>query len=275
VDRTITYTNNAGETLVFGVGSKWRYADNDLFQASLEYESANNRVISFDEALVEHNITVNLRTSNTAGMAERNRIMDVAQADIVALSPGTLSVGDSFTRAYITGCKPDQFHYRDGFMDMELTIVRRPYWLREYSQTIVPESRVGLGGMDYPTDYPYDYMSTYSDSNTLTNPFSVPAKPVFYIGGACENPTLSIAGNTYEVQTSIDNGELIIVDALERTIVTRDKFGNETSIFDKGVRGEGCYIFQSIPAGTSNVIWDGSYPVEVKLYEERRVPYWN
>lgn len=275
MDRTVTYTNSAGDVVAFGLGSHWRYTDNDLFDASLDYDTANNKVISFGEDLVENTITVNLRTTNTAGRVERNRIMDVAQVDIAAVVPGTLRVGQSFTRAYITGCKPDMYHYRDGFMDLELTLLRRPYWLREYSQVITPESRSGIGGMDYPTDFPYDYMSSTTDTNTITNPFSVPAKPVFYIGGACENPSLTIAGNTYEVQIKIDYGELIIVDALERTIITRDKFGNETSIFDKGVRASGSYIFQSVPAGTSNVIWDGSYSVEVKLYEERRVPYWS
>ena len=67
--------------------------------------------------------------------------------------------------------------------------------------------------------------------------------------------------------TSVDDGEYMVIDSKSKTI--RRYKANKQIVNEFGSRNMESSVFQLIPTGKSNVIWDGSFGIDITLYHER------
>ena len=93
--------------------------------------------------------------------------------------------------------------------------------------------------------------------------------------GPCVQPYVIIGGNRYQVRSTVEAGQLLLVRGYGgKDIAIRHSDGTERSAFAQGVREPGANIFAEVPVGDSVASWSGSYNVSVTLYEERTTPWW-
>ena len=128
-----------------------------------------------------------------------------------------------------------------------------------------------LTALDYPHDYPYDLLSDQGIAY-ITNEGVVPsdAKLIFY--GPAINPQVVIGENEYTVYTSIEDGERLVINTKDRTIEVIKADGSVQNAFS--LRSPRSDFFRKIDVGKSEVMWDGSFGLDIVLVEERSTPKW-
>lgn len=126
-------------------------------------------------------------------------------------------------------------------------------------------------GLDYPFDYAFDYLGGSVNAD-LNNTDFVESNFKLIIFGACSNPTINIAGHTYQVNCDIAENEYLTIDSVAKTITLTANDGTVTNKFSS--RNRDSYIFQKIVAGKSAVTWEGDLRFDVILLEERSEPKW-
>ena len=272
MDPSATYTNHAGEVVEMRVDGLWHYGQTDLHDYSWAYDAVADRVSAFRRAPRDFSMLVHMQGGSAA---ERDRVTDVFEADVAALVPGTLRVGYSEMRCWVTASAKASWWFSDGAMDATLTVhADDPVWTRSVSVEVAkPSGATASGGFDYPHDYPFDYR-VEDHVGAVSNPFPTPAALRLTVYGPAVDPYVIVGGNRYQVDVSLGEGGLLFVDGLARTITTRSVTGHEEDAFAAGVREAGANVFARVPAGQSAMSWDGSFGFAYELVEERSEPAW-
>lgn len=132
--------------------------------------------------------------------------------------------------------------------------------------------------LDYPHNYEYDFQATSSTGN-ITPSVLTPSDVYLAVFGPAVNPYVIVGGNRYQVNVTVPSGGYLVVDGRDKTIQLTLADGTVQNVFSSGVRGGGAgggsYIFERIPAGTSEVTYDGSFGFDLGWYEEEGEPPWS
>lgn len=277
MDRTIVYTNSAGQSLTFGAAAL-HYGNNDLRDYSWDYDEDNGRISHFYRGLKELKLMVAIEAQDSDGLAMRNSMTDLFDADIVAKKPGRISIGDSHMGCYVVGSKKDNYHFSDGIMELELTLLCEDLaWTHEIIYHF-PVSRSGLdnAGRTYPYGYPYNY-SVSRTTTSIDVGAAAPCQFLLTIYGAATSPYIWIGNSQYMVNIDVPEGGILFIDSRNMTITMRDIYGNTTSAYSKrqrGRKGSGKYIFEPIEPGYKTLSWDNSFGFDLAIYSERSEPLW-
>ena len=132
--------------------------------------------------------------------------------------------------------------------------------------------------LDYPHNYPHDYQATSSTAD-VTPSVLTPSDVYLAVFGPAVNPYVIVGGNRYQVNVTVPAGGYLTVDGRKKSILLTLADGTVQNVFSSGVRGSGAgggsYIFERIPAGTSEVTYDGSFGFDLGWYEEEGEPPWS
>ena len=249
---------------------------NDLRDYAWSYETRNNRISRFFMGTMERKLPLVVYCkSNEEALAVKNRLHELAEADIEAKIPGKIFVGDYYTNGYITASKKSDYLINKRLCKIELTLTSDdPVWYREQTHTFLQGegSAIGIGGgTDYPYDYPYDYALTLKGRKIVCDSVSGSAFRLLIYGEAV-NPSVVIGGHIYAINGEIGQGETLLIDSLNKTITLTTATGNQINWFDK--RGREDYIFEPIPAGQNPVSWLGTFGFDLTVIEKRSEPKW-
>ena len=124
--------------------------------------------------------------------------------DILAMTPGTMRVGGSRMRCWVTASSKDLWWYDDGRMHAELTVhADDPTWTRERTLQFRRVTQdAGGADLDYPHDYPHDWMGD-DVSSSLVSPFGRPCAARITVYGPAVNPYVIIGGNRYQGDATV------------------------------------------------------------------------
>ena len=92
------------------------------------------------------------------------------------------------------------------------------------------------------------------------------------IFGPAVSPSVLVNGHTYAVDTTIMDNEYLTIDSRYNTVVKTEKDGTKTNEYDK--RGKTESVFEKIQAGESTVVWNGSFGIQITLFEGRSEAKW-
>ena len=248
----------------------------DLRDYSWSYDVINNRISRFYMGVTNRKLPLVVCCSTPSEAVEvRNKLHELAEADIVAKRPGRISVGAFYTNGYITASKKSDYLVDGRYVKLELTLTQDdPAWYREKTYVFALESgeNIGIaGGTDYPYDYPYDYATPMIGQNVINDAASESAFRLLIYGEAV-SPTVNIGGHLYNVDVSVASGEVLEIDSLTKTITLINARGERLNYFDK--RNRDSYIFQPIPAGLLAVDWPGNFGFDLIVIEKRSEPKW-
>lgn len=273
---TFRYVSNNGDTIEFSKTSPfWADAD-QLRQYEIKYSLVRNTVTRFDREAAELSLPITISAPNQMqGAKLLDRLQQAFEHDIRANKAGRLEVDGYYSNAFITTFGL-QCESSLGLYEIELetnVLLPNPVWIYEQKHEFNVARGDGDGqGLNYPHNYPFNFYSGIS-ANIIKNSFSWPCPVRIIIYGAATNPYIHIGNNRYEIKTDVPQGATLTIDGFDKSkIVLKDKYGGVENVFSKrlpGAQGSGTYIFESIPPGVNQVVWDGSFSFDVVLLSER------
>lgn len=215
---------------------------------------------------------------------DMNRAEEQFEADLTASRPGVITAYDAdeaewTQNAYIPLSEPTP--ERHGLVCDLTALLLDGVWRHQLPPTDFTTTMDGDDGgyLDLPTDVPFD-LKRGSVSRRITNPSLTPMPWVCHIYGPCTDPYFRIGGNLYQVLCQLSAGEHLTITSLtgQKGVVLTDAVGGRTDVFAKARRGRGLnggeYIFQPIPAGTSEVTWPNTFGFDIAIVQERSTPPW-
>ena len=250
---------------------------NDLRDYAWHYDTINNRISRFYRSITKRNIPLVVVCGSAAeAITVKNRLFDLAEADIRARMPGRIYIGDYYTLGYITSSTKADYLITKQYCTITLQLTsENPAWYSEHTHGFMPGSNdIGdsiSGGTDYPYDYPYDYALSMSGRRITCDTIADNAFRLRIYGSAV-NPTITVGGHVYTVNGTIGEGESLLIDSTTKTIILTTASGQNINWFDK--RGRDYYIFQPIPPGQHTVSWTGTFGFDLTVIEERSEPRW-
>ena len=267
----LQYKNHMGEVIDFGRSGIF-VSGNELHNYNWTISQKNGKISSFKRDITKRSLPVVIFCPTVEeGNAARNRLMEVAEKDVLANKPGRIIIGDYYYQCYITESKKSKYLASRRKMDVKLTVMSdAPYWVREELHSFRKNGANDVG-LDYPHNYEFDFTSSYRNAILVNTGFTA-SNFRMIIYGPCTSPLVYVAGHAYVVNGEVEDGEYITVDSVAKTITKTAVDGTTTNVFN--LRGRESYIFEKIKSGGSTVIWDGDFGVDIILLEERSEPKW-
>ena len=249
---------------------------NDLRDYSWSYDTINSRISRFYRPVKNRKIPLVVKcNSDEEAIAVKNRLHELAEADIEARIPGKIFVGDYYTNGYVTASAKTDYLINKRLCNITLTLTSDdPAWYREQTYAFTSDSgdvtSIG-GGTDYPYDYPYDFALSMNGRKIVCD---TTGKNAFKlkIYGEATNPAVVIDGHIYAINGTVGKGESLLIDGVNKTVTLTTSTGAKINWFDK--RGRESYIFEPIPAGQSVVSWLGTFGFDLTVIEKRSEPRW-
>lgn len=267
----LQYKNHMGEVIDFGKSGIYVSA-NDLHDYNWTTSQKNGKISSFKRDVATRTLPVVIFCSTVSeGLAARNRLLEVAEKDVLAKKPGKIIIGEYYFECYIIGSKKSQYLASRRKMNAELTISSdKPYWVRESVHSF-RQKKVTATGLDYPYDYSFDFAAAFRQAKLVNTDFTA-SNFRMIIYGACSSPAIYVSGHAYVVNCEVAEGEYLTIDSVAKTITKTAIDGTIANVFD--LRGRESYIFEKIAIGNNTVAWNGDFGVEIILLEERSEPRW-
>lgn len=247
----------------------------DLRDYSWSYDTMNGRISRFYRSITERGLPLVIvgKTGDEA-TAIKNRLFEIAEADIVAMIPGKVYSGEYYTHGFITASAKSKYLINKRFTKIDLTLTSNdPVWYRDYLYRFMPTPSTDVvGGFDYPFGYPYDYANKSKTTPNIECNSINENEFRLKVYGSVSNPSIKIGGHDYSIEGTIGNGETLLIDSVNKKITLTSQIGQEHNWFDR--RNRDSYIFEPIPAGYNAVSWDGSFGFDLTVIEKRSEPRW-
>lgn len=120
-------------------------------------------------------------------------------------------------------------------------------------------------------DYKYDYFWNHTIGK-LDNDHFAGSDFKIIVYGPCTHPEIRIGENIYRVSATLSDGEYMVIDSRNRTVVKYAINGIVENKFNS--RDKENNVFKKIPPGKNSVKWNAQYPFDVILFQERSMPKW-
>lgn len=269
------FENHLGQRFV-GLENRVYLNANELRNYSWGYDVINNRIARFYRSVTQRKLPLMVCCKSVAEANEvRNRLLELAEADIEAMNPGRVYIGEYYTTGFITASKKSDYRMVGRYCLIELTLSSSdPSWSRETTHIFGSNegsSAASHNGADYPFDYKYDY-AVDTASRQIRCDALKSNKFKLRIYGEAEDPAVMINGHVYKVNGRVKAGENLVIDSLTKTITLNTASGTKINWFANRDRQD--YIFEPIPAGLNTVIYNGLFNFDLTIIEERSEPKW-
>ena len=271
----LKYKNHVNEVFEFGKDGIF-VNTNDLHDYEWTVTSKGNRIAALDRSISKRNLPIIiLCDTEEKGIAARNKLLEVVEKDVLAMQHGRIILGDYYFRCFVTKSQKNNYLTTKRMMEVTLTLTTDfPYWVKEETFAFRKDGggakSVGKN-LDFNFDHPFDYASGVSLKEIVNTGFAG-SNFRMLIYGACKNPSVMVAGHTYQVNCEVAEGEYLTIDSSSKKIYVTAVDGTTRNVFK--LRNRDSYIFEKIAPGTSPVTWDGTFGIEITLLEERSEPKW-
>lgn len=279
------YVNSRGEILDFSE-FPYLFQSGDLVNYSWKYDSTNNRITNVRRETGERPFKVGLIPDWSLPYAEKRaalkeaaeHLFNVIEYDVINNTDGRIETdtGSYFPCRILVSDKSD-WEKPTAYMFHDLTAVSgKNAWISEQDFSFYPavsESEHSAAEfLDYAFDYDFEYTPQQTGRGSLNISHLETSDFKLTIFGPCSNPRILIAGHPYEVFTSLQNGEYLVIDSRNNTVMKYLSNGTQESVYD--LRGKVNTVFEKIPPGYSQVSWDGTFGFELTVFLERSEPLW-
>lgn len=200
-------------------------------------------------------------------------LYSVISVDAEEATYGRLYVNDTSLRCRVRESKKTNWKGYV-FSEVELTFTAPELaWVREEKNTFFPqEESTAADGLDFTFDFPFDFADPRRGSAAWEIDHVTASDFQMIVYGPCVNPKVLINDNAYEVFTTLEANEYMIIDSRDYTAYKYLTNGTEQSLFDN--RGLEQSIFEKIPSGMLRINWSGDFGFDLTLFLERREAQW-
>lgn len=276
----VRYQNHNGESIVLhgdGIsfmdlnvlrGYKWD------FSTSNRPNGMGGKASNFARKPLEKTIRVNTHTDSLEALHElENRLHAITEPDIISNRPGKLYVGDQYVTCYAVGGEPQEYVKAGHFVQMELSLlIVEPYWCTETTSIFnIASTASDLTAKKFNLRFPYRFQTGYANSK-LNNLHYAECPMVITIYGPAQNPSITIAGNIYNVNVQIATGSRLVIDQTQHTIELVNSVGEKVNVFN--ARNKAYDIFKALPSGESPVRHAGEFKFSISVIQQRSGLRW-
>lgn len=267
------YQNNFGEILYFGQNGLYA-SYNDLRDYEWGYKESNGLISNFTMDIVNKELPVLFASSSgQATKLLRNKAYSIVEKDLRAGLKGKLYVGDYYLECNIYGMKNSEYLIKDYFLRTSMKVVTdKPMWKKATTISFKKsENDEGELGTDYPFDYPTDLLKKEIGQQTIANNSDFATDFIMTIYGAAVAPEILINNHSYKMNTTIYDGEKIVIDSDAGTIL-KHSGGITHNIFNDRAKEQS--VFEKIPNGICSVNWSNEFDFDIILIDSRAEPMW-
>lgn len=278
-DYKIKYVSASGEVLDLSGGS-FDAIPTALPSWELEAITLNNSVAGLRRNMPTFEIPlIIVANSPQDGIEARNALYTIPARDRSNLTPGRMYVNEWFIHGYLTASTVDNFWQLKSAAQYVLTFMATDQkWTYDYEFNIETRQEETDEWLNFSYDFPYNFGGK-SANETVENINFMESPATIRMYGASVNPFVTIAGNTYQANVRLNEGDFLEVDTLNAKVTVRRVNGATENAFSKVYgefeKGSGSYIFQPIPPGVAEVQWPGNFDVDVIVHDQRDEPKWN
>ena len=272
---TAKYVNHLNQSIDFGSGGVF-ITDSVLRDYEWKYDTDYDEITNFHKGVKEKKMKIIISAaSEEEGVAKRNDIFRIFEADILAEQSGRLYQDGYYLNCYIVASKKAKWYLTKRYVEIEVTIASdRPDWVqeREYNFLKTEGKTVEMDDLKkYPYKYGYYYLNQVS-SSAINNTAITESDFVLRIYGSVSKPLVKIGDNTYQVNVSLNAGERLEIDSRKKTVRLIHTDGYTENVLWSAVKEY--YIFEKIASGTQIIAWDGSFSFDLILIDKRSEPLW-
>ena len=258
----------------------YRIVGGSIFDGDYDVVEENNRIQEFERKVTDKTLSIDISAADQEEFCSAiEHLENIAEKDIVNVTPGKLYVGKSYLKCWITGTSKSRWINDLNGIGNELILKSDyPYWITEQHFKFLKQSQGGETSpwLEYPFDHPYEYAKV-RNMQYIQNDHHIASGFKMIIYGPCINPLIRIANHVYELRTTLYEGEYAVIDsstryAKDRKIIKVKADGSIEDIFS--TRNTDSDIWQKIPAGRSIVSWSGAFGFDIILFNERGTPSW-
>lgn len=195
---------------------------------------------------------------------------DDFENDIRQKKPGKLMWGSYYLMCYVLESSTQPTEALTQTINEISIYSPYPFWLQDFNIEFPKQTAVVSEYLDYEYGYEYDFKMPPTGQRSIARTFPFDSDFKMTIFGAAVNPRVTINGYTYLLYMTINEGEYVVIDSKAKTIILHDANGQQSSVFD--ARNKAATVFQKIPGGNLNVVWDSSFGVNLTIYQERSEP---
>lgn len=270
----VKYVNSLGEE-VFLNQLPYKMILQDLFDYEHDIRESNNKIVGFESNKVKSK-TVLIDVYCTKDISARenlNKLSDIFEKDVASNAPGKLYVGDWFIYCYFNG-RSSQDHGDGILLSCSYTVsFDKKEWTKEVVKHFYLQNPSNQEeGLDFPTDFGIDFATDELGHEIwIVNHYS-PSHFQMRIYGPCEEPRVYINEYPYQIHTSLEQGEYLIIDSRNNTVEKYSGKGVKEDIYNS--RDFEHSVFEKIPSGQLSINWEGTFGFDITLYIERSEPKW-
>ena len=195
---------------------------------------------------------------------------DDFENDIRQKKPGKLMWGSYYLMCYVLESSTQPTEALTQTINEISIYSPYPFWLQDFNIEFPKQTAVVSEYLDYKYGYEYDFKIPPTGQRSIARTFPFDSDFKMTIFGAAVNPRVTINGYTYLLYMTINDGEYVVIDSKAKTIILHDANGQQSSVFD--ARNKAATVFQKIPGGNLDVVWDSSFGVNLTIYQERSEP---
>lgn len=233
-------------------------------------------VRDFKKDAIEYKIELRIYGTDNRKKEIENMLFEAFERDINAKHPGKLLYDDYYIECYITASEisPDE-HF--GLKKTITAYCPYPFWIKEttYQYLAEPPEAVKYtdleAGIMFP-EFPFDFAPVRGEK-ILENPSFTDSNFIMIIYGFAESPQVSIAGHPYRVETTVYEGERLVIDSKKGTVKKIGRLGEVVDCYN--ARQKDYSVFEKIPAGLNVFQWSGGFGIDITLFDERSEPKWS
>lgn len=228
--------------------------------------------VDFEKEQTIYTISINFRGNEIRKIEEMNGFIDILERDVENVTPATLWINGMHTKGFAISCKSGPSEDNETWSRIEFEFwSENSVWIGEelfrYTKTSVKSTN--------NRRYPYKYANRYANGLNLSrviNRYKKDANFLLRVYGPAKNPMVVIGERKYQVNVTLEVGELIEVNTVTRAVEKVSAKGIRENAFHYRAKRES--VFNKIKPGTQNVSWSGLFDFDLIVYDERREPRW-
>ena len=241
---------------------------------NVEIES-NGKIAGFIKEITERKLNIDIISSSKETTQELcNKLNEVFEKDIYNNVAGKIYINDYYMRCFIKSCKKSK-RGNGVIRSYEYTLITDyPFWIKETTYQYLAEPPEAVKYTDLEAgimflEFPFDFAPVRGEK-ILENPSFAESNFIMTIYGFAESPQVSIAGHPYRVETTIYEGERLIIDSKKGTVKKIGRLGEVVDCYN--ARQKDYSVFKKIPAGLNVFQWSGGFGIDITLFDERSEP---
>ena len=277
--QTIRYVNSKGREMDLSSTFAARIRKKTAGFYNYEYTpdttglSKGVRVNRITKAAAEYTITLDV-TGTPEERAERlQKFFELVDYDVAMEKPGRFWVGDQYLDGFVIKSEMQYYDNRHRTLGREFTLFAPyPYWIEDRVLRYRKVEEDQASGIDLPTDFAFDLGKSLGGSDSVDNTHYIPTSFLLTVYGPATDPTLTIGGHLYKVNTTLAAGEYLQIDSINKKVIRHTTSGQDVNEYNNREKSQS--VFEPIPPGNNILVWSGAFSFDLVLHQERSELKW-